>query len=394
MASTSVCFGSEEPTAFLRVMPAHGDAAPTLQRSIGMLCRHGGGVLELGPGTFHVASPLEIPCALRVEGSGWSEAASNPHSAGTTISIEQGRAPALTLARGSRGATVRDLAFVEPVQRQTLSVGKSWHPVAMPPVIAIRDVNGVSTLDNIFVEEADRGIASAGGGRTVIDGLWGQFFDSAISLDNEQDISRINDVHSWPFFTTDPKVIAYQQDHLATISLGHVDGAFIDNVFAFAARSGIHFVQGEGGVATGIEVGKISCDSVDHCLEIDAQNVTLMIGEMRQFGQRGISSGEPLDGADAILINGQASVLAGEIEAGMIDRAFIDVTNRSACSNVRVSSVLADFSRSHASSYQLTNAPACGPNGEADEVLFGLRPAIVPPSRPVSDPSPVPTARR
>ncbi|WP_415529395.1 hypothetical protein [Gluconacetobacter sp.] len=328
-----------------------------------------------------MTKPISVPCAIAIRGEGWQEA---PHEAvpkGTWLSVEQVEAPAITfISAAAKGASIESVAFVEPGQTVRPDAHGGWAPQAFPPVIVLRNVEGFTYLHNLYMHGVSRGIESSNGGRTTIDGLYGQFFDNAITLDSEMDVSRINNVHSWPYISGEPPIMAYQQTHLETIILGRVDGAFIDNIFTYGAEAGLRFISGVGrnpGVATGIQIGKLGCDSVAHCLRVDAVGVTAMVDEMRQFGQEGTSSGHPLPGADAVLVNGEISLLAGQVEARMIDKSFLTVTSRTQCSNIRIANAFIDFSASQNSNPVPVAAVACGPHGETNEILFGTKPALV-----------------
>jgi len=242
----------------------------------------------------------------------------------------------------------------------------------------IKDVSGLTQIRDIYMNGVDTGIESINGGRTYIDGLYGQFFSSAIKLYDEMDISRINNVHSWPYLSGDPLVISFQQKNLNTIVLGRADGVFIDNVFAYAAKSGVFFEKSKNnGAATGIQIGKLECDSVQHCVQVDSIGATMMISEMRQFGQKGIDSGFAMDHADAFFITGEASILASNIEARMIDQSFITASSNHECSNIRIGNAFLDFSKSKSSTHQIVSQDFCGIHGEKNEILFAVRPAVL-----------------
>lgn len=358
--------------------PTSGDSASALRDAIVSLCNADGGTLELGVGVFHLKSSLVVPCPIDIVGQGWREAPRSDKKQGTWISIEQEKEPAIVFSHGSKGASIEKIAFVQPNQIAPHPNDHTWRPISMPPVIMLKNVEGLTFLRDLYMNGVDKGIESWNGGRTSIDGLFGQFFSSGIILDDEMDMSRINDVHSWPYFSDNPLVMDYQQHHLDTVVLGRVDGAFIDNIFAYAAKSGIRFEKTRSnGIATGIQIGKLECDSVQHCIRVEANETTMMIGEMRQFGQEGISSGHPLANADAISITGQASILASQIEARMIDHTFLDISNPQQCSNVRIGNAFIDFTKSQARNPVVVRNEQCGTHGETNEVLFGTRPALV-----------------
>lgn len=358
--------------------PTSGDATSALQNAIASLCNADGGTLELGTGVFHLKSQLVVSCPINIVGQGWRESPENGKKQGTWISVEQGKEPAIIFSRGSKGASIEKIAFVQPNQVVPRLGEHAWRPASMPSVIMLENVGGVTFLRDLYMHGVYKGIESWNGGRTYIDGLFGQFFSSGIILDDEMDMSRINNVHSWPYFSDHPAIMDYQQHHLDTIVLGRVDGAFIDNIFTFAAKSGIRFEETRSnGIATGIQIGKLECDSVQHCIRVETNGTTIMVGEMRQFGQEGISSGHPLADADAISITGQASILASQIEARMIDHAFVDIRNPQQCSNLRIGNAFIDFTKSRDNNPVAIRNEQCGPHGETNEILFGTRPALI-----------------
>ncbi|EHH67346.1 hypothetical protein [Gluconobacter morbifer] len=354
------------------------DASLSIQSSIDRICHAGGGELHLKAGIYHLHTGVHVPCAMNITGEGWQEGPQATHIGGTWLSIEEQSQPAISFVDGSKGASIRAIGFDEPLQTLPAHNASFWQPVKFAPVIFIKDVRGYTYIRNIYMHRIYSGIESQNGGRTTIDGLYGQFFQNAVLLDGEMDISRVNQVHSWPYWSDNPLIIAYQQKNLDTIIMGRVDGAFIDNVFAYAARTGMLMKRGnDGGVATGIQVGKFECDSVAHCARIDAVGVTAMVDEMRQFGQEGIASGHPLPASDAIQINGQASLLLGQVEARLIDRSFLTINSPSNCSNIRISGLLSDFSRSSAPVASLVNSRRCDQKGAVNQFFVAMEPAII-----------------
>ena len=370
-------FTAHASSSEISLAPLDGDAAKLINLAITTACDKNAGTLKLATGIYHLKSPLIISCPITIIGQGWREAPKDSKKQGTWFSIEQKKEPGIIFNHGSKGAAISNIAFTQPNQIIPLK-NNFWQPLDMPAVIMIKDVEGLTFIHNIYMDGVNRGIESWNGGRTTIDGLYGQFFSAAIRLEGEMDISRITDVHSWPYLSDNPIVIDYQQKHLDTIILGRVDGAFIDNVFAYAARTGILFEKTPSGdTGTGVQIGKLECDSIQHCVQVESIGATMMISEMRQFGQKGINSGTPLNNSDAILISGQASILVGQIEARMIDKYFLNIDNNLQCSNIRISNAFIDFSKSKSNNNALSSLGYCGIHKEKNEVLFGTRPAVI-----------------
>jgi len=367
----------------LSLFSAHSNAQSSydgeaLQKIINTQCASNGGEISLPARVIHIRSSLRIACAVRISGMGWQEQPTQQNLKGTWFSIDETSEPAIRFLQGSKGASLENVAFIEPQQKTELLIKQDWKPIPMPPVLSLEQVRGRTYLHNIYMHNVDQGIKSISGGRTTIEGLYGQFFRNAIHVDGEEDITRISDIHVWPYASNINSIIIYQQEHLNAIEMGRVDGAFLDNIFVFGAKNGILlFGKPESPTATGVEIGKLECDSTAHCLRVEAFGATLQISEMRQFGQRGISDGVPLTDADAISITGQVSIMAGQIEARMIDKSVISFENKNYCSNVRVGNIFADFKKSKSLEHSIFSQVPCGRNNARNEFLVANRPAIL-----------------
>ena len=353
--------------------------APSIQRAIDTLCRGTGNTLYWLPRHYVIASPIVQDCALMWHGDGWQEAPSDIATArGTWLDIEgAGFKPVTIRGAAAKGSEIKDIAVDQPGQPAPPETGQ-WTPAPYPHVFNVENVGGYVGFRHIFMDGVSNGIRSFNGGRTVVDGLWGQFFNNDVLYDQETDVSRIYEVHSWPYWSGKLPVIDFQQARHQAIVLGRADSPFVDRIFVFAASSGILIRTGaEGGTATGVEVGMISCDSVVVCVQDDGNGVDMFIGEMRQFGQRELNSAVPYTGATALLIKGQGVFHIGLLSAKLIDAAPVVASNNDACSNVLISQMDVEFNYSRRRKVSLLDAAPCTRSGASTtQIIFGVPPQI------------------
>mgnify|MGYP003365390870 FL=1 len=361
------------------------DDTPSFSRAISGLCTYGGGILNIKARHYQVSSAVVVPCPIQIRGTGWQSgfAASGSYdysaAAGSWIDVktDSSTSPISISGTAANGASVEDVAFFYAVPGTTTA--GVFTPTTQAPTIAVANVGGDVSIRNVFMPGTYSGVMADNGGRVNIDGLFGQFFNYAYQTDNDYDITRVNNVQSWVYWSQDAAVIAWQQLHTNVLRLGRVDIPFIDHIFAFAAWSGIQTFQGANGPANGVSVGTLGCDSTTHCLDIGAAGNTISIANLREFGQAGISSGVPYSNATAIAFEsaGYGAIQVGNLEARMIDAAPIWSGATSGCSSVRVANLLEDFSASQESVAHTSVEPTTCAAGGNLSVYLGNTPNVI-----------------
>ncbi len=361
------------------------DDTPSFNRAISALCAYGGGILNIKARHYQVSSAVAVPCPIQIRGTGWQSgfAASGSYdysaAAGSWIDVKTGSStsPISISGTAANGASVEDVAFFYAAPGTTTA--GVFAPTTEAPTIAVANVGGDVSIRNVFMPGTYSGVMADNAGRVNIDGLYGQFFNYAYQTDNDYDVTRVNNVHSWVYWSQDAAVVAWQQLNTKVIRLGRVDIPFIDHIFAFAAWSGIQTFQGANGVANGVSVGTLSCDSTVHCLDIGAAANTISIANLREFGQAGISSGVPYSNATAIAFEsaGYGAIQVGNLEARMIDAAPIWSGATSGCSSVRVANLLEDFSASQESVAHTSVEPTTCAAGGNLSVYLGNTPNVI-----------------
>ena len=78
-----------------------------------------------------------------------------------------------------------------------------------------------------------------------------------IRLEFLADVTRISDVHLWPYWSADENVMKYQDATMFGITGIRIDHLILHNVFILGANVGIQFVTGAAGVSTGFMMSNL-----------------------------------------------------------------------------------------------------------------------------------------
>ena len=313
------------------------DDGPALQAVVNRVSTGTSADIRLPHGICLINTAVTATKVVHLNGQGWGESAV---ATGTTFATSNTAITPLTFSGSTNlanpnGSSVRDVAFTQ-VQPPPVA---GWAPTVYPPFIQVTSSDGFKGT-NLLAKGVYDFINLQNSARYTLNGIEGQVFHNAVKVDDAFDIGRIDNVNLWPYWlkyqnvdgasVTGNAVMAWQQANLDAVILGRQDGAFVDDVFVFAARSAVRFIAGPNGFATNIELGKIDCDSTVHCLYVTGvQGTSAKLQEMNAFGQRGVSSGQPYSGSNAIMVDSTSSLLlqGGDVRSGLTDTNTIELDN-------------------------------------------------------------------
>ena len=253
-AATLVCDGST-------------DIGPALQAAIDSISASKSPVIQLPPGTCALNSPVVLNnVALTIQGQGYTEGPSP--GLGTWIKISAATFMPFTI-RGdtARGTVFKNLAITE-VQP---GIRKGWAPAPYPFVFNVQNTLGEVTFDHILLAGVTNGIYAYNSGRLNVQSIFGQVYNVGIKIDQCLDIPRIDYVHFWPYVTSDPNILAYQQVTLDAILLGRVDGIYLGDIFALGERSVIRLTNFATGTTTKAYVSNLYADFAQYGIWIDSK---------------------------------------------------------------------------------------------------------------------------
>ena len=277
------------------------DDAPAIQAAVDALAATGGGVLEFGPRTYRIAGPVVVNgTTIIMQGAGFNEGPAA--GVGTWLTIDQtGFTPFTFTGPSARGSVVRDLAVR---QTHNAAVGPAWTPTNYDFVFRIQDCLGGVDFDNVMLCGINRGIWIDNSGRFNIQRLRGQVSTTGIEIDRSFDTGRIQHLHFWPFAQPAVDVVRWQQANQDALVLRRVDGVFMDDLFVFAARSGLRFRSSASGITQKFYIGSYYSDFTQYGLWVDSNNVAGQIANITTQSELFDAGGAAYAGGNGIRIDG------------------------------------------------------------------------------------------
>jgi hypothetical protein len=306
------------------------DVGPALRAAIAAAIAQRGRVVRLPQGVYALASGIEIPAGVAVRGDGW--APTEQMTSGLTTLPRRGTWLHISAATfepfsivGS-GTALRDLAFDhdQPVG------APGWAPTIYPYAVTIRApagpwFNGDIELNNLLFFKTSHGInqQSVGGqssARVNMRGIWGQLFTVGIRLEFLADVSRISDVHFWPYWSTESHVMDYQFFNMIGLALLRTDSLMLHNIFVYGANIGLHFFDNSFGPTAGLQATNLAFDVVRLGVYGNQVGTTGLVTNLRTFGSwNGTTVSPNFETATGIVIDKGSVILAvSNFEAGSL----------------------------------------------------------------------------
>ena len=251
-----------EDTYSVRDFGALGDGKTddtgAFQRALDAASKAGGGVVRAPRGDYFFAGSLNVPSAVTLKGIWESVPAHNgirdaglpkPTDDGTTFLItgsagKEDGPPFLTLNHNS---TLKGVVLYYPDQNP------KEEPQPYPWAIALRGKNPAVLAVELL--NPYNGIDATQNERHLIRDVHGQPLRRGILVDAIYDIGRIENVHFNPWWSVNPKLLAWQQEHGEAFIFGRTDWQYVFNTFCFGYHIGYKFVATPAGVCNGNFLG-------------------------------------------------------------------------------------------------------------------------------------------
>lgn len=243
------------------------DDTPAIQAALTAAGGQGGGTVFLPQGRYLVKGRLTVPGGTTLMGVGRAPAMYSEQAPGSTLLAVEGagqtEGPAFLTLTGPNstleGITVfypNQVIADEPVPYPWTVRGGAGHNVSLIDVLLVNPYQGVD-------------FATSGGARHYVRGLYGQPLFKGIWVDKCYDIGRIHDVHFWPFWTTDARIVAFTVKHATAFIFQRTDWEVVENVFCWAYHVGIEFSASKDGAMNG-QLTDVGLDAVDIGLDVQA----------------------------------------------------------------------------------------------------------------------------
>ncbi|HWA83701.1 MAG TPA: glycosyl hydrolase family 28-related protein [Fimbriimonadaceae bacterium] len=233
------------------------DDAAAFQNAMAKAAEEKGLTVYAPPGNYVFKSNLNVPAGVCLRGSWQSVPAHNglrdiglpkPTDDGTTFLVETGEGTEagafLTL---NTNGTLKGVVIYYPDQN------RSGEPKPYPYAIAMRGKNP-AVLD-VELLNPYNGIDASQNERHLIRNVDGQPLRRGIYVDAIYDIGRIENVHFNPWWSMEPDLFKWQQEHGEAFIIGRSDWQYMTNTFCFGYNVGYHFVETKNGVCNGNFLG-------------------------------------------------------------------------------------------------------------------------------------------
>jgi len=261
------------------------DDTPALQRALDA-ARQKGGTVHLPAGRYLVAGSLTIGPGVVLRGEYVGPAGLNGTILRATGGKGQETGPGCLVLQGGANAVER-IAIEYPEQ---VADGE---PVPYPYAIT----GGPSCrIEDVFLYNAYQGINLDFCHLNLVRNVWGEALRVGIHADHLSDISRIENVHFWPFYTHNrPKLREWVQQHGVAFQFGRSDWQSCTNTFCYGYHTGYRFFTsqavtgmpgGNGGTTNGSFVG-IGADRCVYGIDVEnafAIGVSITNGLFAPFG--------------------------------------------------------------------------------------------------------------
>ncbi len=240
------------------------DDTAAFQQALNDVGALGGGVVFAPTGNYLIASHLTVPAYVSLAGVFEAPEAFSQNKGTTLLAVEGAGStsgPAFITLQGP-DSTLQGVTVFYPNQRAANP------PVAYPWTVQCGGGDDIAILDCLLANPYDAvDFASNPSPRHMIRGLYGQPLDRGIQVDQCYDIGRIKNVHFWPFWSSDPNLLAYVGKNAFSFVFLRTDWEIVEDVFSWGYHVGAYFNASSHGAMNG-QMSNVNFDNVDVGLDV------------------------------------------------------------------------------------------------------------------------------
>ena len=235
------------------------DDTRSIQAALDAAGKRGGGIVSLPAGSYLIGGHLRIPAGTTLLGEARAPRLYDPKTPGTTLLAVEGAGsvegtPFITV--DGPNSTLEGVTVFYPNQIV------AEKPVAYPWTIRGGAEANISLINLLLVNPYQAVDLSGGSGRHYIRGLYGQPLSKGLHIDKCYDVGRIEDIHFWPFWTLDKRVLSFQWEQATAFIFQRTDWEMVQNIFCWGYRVGIEFSASKDGAMNG-QLINVGLDAVD-----------------------------------------------------------------------------------------------------------------------------------
>jgi hypothetical protein len=298
------CYVNVREAPYSAVGDGKTDDTKAIQAALNAVEGAGGGIVFVPTGSYLIATHLTVPGGTALVGVGRAPLLYAPKYPGSTLLAVEGAGntegtPFITLL--GPNSTLEGITIFYPKQ-----------VVADAPVPYPWTVRGGGRGDNVSIinvllvnsyQAVDLGTNSTA--RHFVQGLYGQPLFKGLWVDQCLDIGRIRDVHFWPFWSRDKRVIDFMTTKATAFIFQRTDWEVVENIFCWGYNVGVELSASKNGAMNG-QMADINLDNVDIGLDVgDTQPYAVHISNLNIANAGG--------GTEHIAIWGRKSTQTAEL---------------------------------------------------------------------------------
>lgn len=242
------------------------DDTQAFQKALDDVGAAGGGIVFVPTGKCMIKTHLKVPAGTSLVGVGRAPLAYTTKS------------PASTLLAVEEVGSIEGTPFITLLgPNPTLEGITVFYPdqvIAEKPVPYSSTVRGdgdnVSVI-NVLLVNPYQGVdfATNSSARHFVRGLYGQPLFKGIWVDECYDIGRIQDVHFWPFWSQDKRIVDFTTTNATTFIFQRTDWEVVEDIFCWGYHVGFEFSGSKHG-AMNRQMTDINLDNVNVGLDVSA----------------------------------------------------------------------------------------------------------------------------
>jgi Pectate lyase superfamily protein len=296
------------------------DDTAAFQKALDAAAQAGGGMVFAPHGNYFFAGHLDVPRGVTLKGI-WESVPAHvglrdggqdkPTDDGTTFLVTENESN----EDGTAFITLHDNSTLKGVVLYYPNQIPNDEPKPYPWAIAMRGKNPAVLAVELL--NPYNGIDATRNERHLIRDVQGQPLRRGIFADEIYDIGRIEDVHFNPWWSQQPRLFRWQQEHGEAFIFARSDWEYVFNTFCFGYNIGYKFIKTKGGVCNGNFLGI----GADDCY------TAVVVEESAPFGLL-ISNGEftSFHGPDPTMVR------VGEQNSGAV--RFVNCAFWGACNQI------------------------------------------------------------
>jgi hypothetical protein len=246
LAGSAMAGGLFNVMDFAAKADGKADDAPAFQAAIDSASAAGGGVVLAPAGNYLLAGSVVVKPNITLRGEySWPGGL-----AGTVLNVTYGQGDetlpaALQLVGG--GNAIENIAMNWPEQDP-----QQAEPAKYPYAIK---VGPSSRVENIFLRNPYKGLDMDAAHMNLVRNISGEPLRIGIHTDHTYDISRIENIHFWPYFTLGKPMRDFVQNQGVAFEIGRSDWQYLLNTFCYGYHTGYRLYRTDAVEALGYPAG-------------------------------------------------------------------------------------------------------------------------------------------